>query len=365
MYKDIDYIRPDINEKPKLPWRIARRLAFSFDAEHMHEAAIKVLKYYSWFLRGDLKPSDCARDPIFKKQMMGLDFPNPIGLAAGFDVDGEALPALQALGFGFIEVGGITEQAQPGNPKPRIFRLPQDNAIINRLNFYNKGVSNLRKNLANLRDKDRLFIPVGVNLGKSNFSRLEDVPSEYLRTFKSIYDVADYVTINVSCPNTLGLNTYQTASSLGLLLDTVCNFNETLNKKVPLLLKLGPDLNNEEAMACAEIARDYGLSGLVVTNTTAKRNGLTSTVDYGPGGLSGQPLFERSTQLLRCVAKDYHKTLTLIGSGGIMDATQALVKLNTGADLIQVYTGFVYGGPGFVRTILAYLKEHYFQKERG
>ncbi len=365
MYKDIDHSRPDIIEKPRWSWRIIRRLAFSFDAEHMHEAAISLLKVGSFFFRKDLSKNHIARDPQLKKELMGLNFPNPVGLAAGFDVDGESLSALQSLGFGFIEVGGITEEAQAGNPKPRIFRLPDDNAIINRLNFYNKGVANLRANLVGLREKNRLFIPIGVNLGKSNFSTIDQVPNEYLRTFQQIYDVADYVTINVSCPNTEGLQRYQTAKSLGSLLDTVCNFNETLAKKVPLLLKLGPDLTNEEALACADIALDYSLAGLIVSNTTTKRNGLCTSFDYGSGGLSGQPLFERSTQLLRCVAKDYHHKLSLVGSGGIMDGASALAKLNAGADLIQVYTGFVYGGPSFVRQILTYLRDHYFQKERG
>lgn len=363
MYKDIDFLRPDLTEKPKLAWRIMRKLAFSFDAEHMHEVAVLLLKAASQFMGKDLSKSHIARQPIFEKNIFGLQFPNPIGLAAGFDVDGECLPALQALGFGFIEVGGITEYPQPGNPKPRIFRLPEDKAIINRLNFYNKGVTNLRTNLLSLREKNKLFIPIGVNLGKSNFSDIDQVPAEYLRVFKQIHDVADYITINVSCPNTAGLHKYQTASSLGILLDTVCNFNETLPKKVPLLLKLGPDLSNEEALACADIALDYDLAGLVVSNTTTKRNGLQSTRDYGAGGLSGQPLFERSTQLLRCVAKDYHHKLSLIGAGGIMDGAAALAKLNAGADLLQIYTGFVYGGPFFVHQLLQYLHDHFFTKE--
>lgn len=341
-------------------WRLLKRLAFSFDAEHMHETAIILLKLKSHFAKNDLDPHNLARDPVFSKSLFGLNFPNPVGLAAGFDVDAEALPALQLFGFGFIEVGGITEHPQPGNRKPRIFRLPTDKAIINRLNFYNKGVQRLRKNLIALKEKNRLYIPVGVNLGKSNFSSLDDVPQEYLRTFSQICDVADYVTINVSCPNTEGLSRYQTAQSLGALLDTVCNLNETLNRRVPLFLKLGPDLSNEEAMACAEIALDYRLAGLVISNTTSKRTGLSTTIDYGAGGLSGRPLFERSTQLLRCVAKDYGEKLVLIGSGGIMDGAKALAKLNAGADLLQVYTGFIYGGPSFINSILSYLRAYYY-----
>lgn len=341
-------------------WDIVKRLAFSFDAEHMHEFAIKMLSLASLLPFRDLDQKDIARDRIFAKSVMGLSFPNPVGLSAGFDVDAECLPALQLLGFGSIEVGGITERAQTGNPKPRIFRLPKDKAIINRLNFYNKGAKRLRKKLSALKEKNRLFVPVGINLGKSNSGSLDDVPNEYLATFKEIHEVADYVTINVSCPNALGLERYQTSQSLGALLDTVCNFNEKLSRSVPLLLKLGPDLNNDEAMACAEIAIDYGLSGLVISNTTTKRYGLLTTTDYGPGGLSGTPLFERSTQLLRCIAKDYGEKLTLIGSGGIMEGSQALAKLNAGADLLQVYTGLVYNGPSFVRHLLKYLRLYHF-----
>lgn len=341
-------------------WDMVKRLAFSFDAEHMHELAIKLLSLASMWISRDVKKDDISRDAIFSNSLMGLHFVNPVGLAAGFDVDAECLPALQLLGFGFIEVGGITKDAQEGNPKPRIFRLPKDKAIINRLNFYNKGAARLRRKLSDLREKNRLFVPIGVNLGKSNAGSLDAVPYEYLATFKEIYEVADYVTVNISCPNALGLERYQTAQSLGLLLDTVCNFNESLPQKVPLLLKLGPDLDNEEAMACAEIAIDYGLSGLVISNTTTKRFGLSTATDFGPGGLSGVPLFERSTQLLRCIAKDYGKKLTLVGSGGIMEGAQALAKLNAGADLLQVYTGFVYNGPTFVKHLLKYLRLYHF-----
>lgn len=353
----------DMNETWKTDnwqWRFMRSIAFSFDAEQMHEMAIYLLRLKSLFSHKNLSSTSIARDQALSKTIWGLNFSNPVGLAAGFDVDAECIPALQDFGFGFIEVGGITEHAQPGNKKPRIFRLPEDKALINRLNFYNKGVHRLRKKILALREQGRLFVPIGVNLGKSNFSSLDDVPEEYLRTFQQVYEVADYVTINVSCPNTVGLARYQTAQSLGKLLDTVCNLNETLPRRVPLLLKLGPDLTNEEAIACAEIALDYRLAGLIISNTTSKRNGLTTTEDFGPGGLSGSPLFERSTQLLRCVAKDYGEKLVLIGSGGIMDGTSALAKLNAGADLLQVYTGFIYGGPLFVSNLLQYLRIHHF-----
>lgn len=340
-------------------WRLMRRIAFSFDAEHMHETAIRMLKLNSLWTK-DVAPTSLPRDPLFATKHCGLNFANPIGLAAGFDVDGECLPALQRLGFGFIEVGGITEYAQPGNPKPRIFRLPQDQALINRLNFYNKGVHRLRQRLLKLREKNCLTIPIGVNLGKSHSSDLNDVPQEYLRVFSQIADVADYVTINISCPNSDGLSRYQTVQWLGALLDAVCNYNQTQAQPKPLFLKLGPDLTNEAAIACAEIAQEYHLAGLVISNTTTKRDGLTSAIDVGKGGLSGQPLFERSTQLLRCVAKDYGNKLVLIGSGGIMNGAHALAKLHAGAHILQVYSGFIYGGPGFVKELLGYLRANYY-----
>lgn len=359
MSVELDESTRTLEEVDDWQWRIVRKLAFSFDAEHMHEAAIYLLRMLSFFISKDLDKSSEARDPYLAREFMGLQFSNPIGLAAGFDVDGECIPALQALGFGFIELGGVTQFAQPGNKKPRIFRILEDKAIINRLNFYNKGAHRLRKRLQALREKDRIFVPIGINLGKSNFLPVERVPEEYLETFKCIYDVADYVTLNISCPNSVGLSRFQTTQSLGSLLDTICNFNESLPKKVPILLKLGPDLSNEEAIACAETAVDYRLSGLIISNTTTKRIGLSRSVDFGPGGLSGQPLFERSTQLLRCVARDYKDRLVLVGSGGIIDSAKMLEKFNAGANLLQVYTGFIYGGPNFIFRLLGYLRKYH------
>jgi dihydroorotate dehydrogenase len=332
-------------------WDIIKRLAFSFEAEHVHEFTIKLLSLASLTIKKDLPKSDIARNTIFSKSLMGLHFVNPIGLSAGFDIDAICLPALQLLGFGYIEVGGVTEHAQSA-PK-RIFRLPKDRAIINSPNFYNQGAKKLHKRLATLREKSRLFVPIGINLGVAN---LGSISHQYLATFKQLHDVADYITINVDSLS----GVHQDTESLHELLDRVCHFNQSLPKSVPILLKLSPDLDNQEAIACAEVAIDYGLLGLVISNATTKRVGLSTTTDFGPGGLSGVPLFERSTQLLRCIAKDYGKKLVLMGSGGIMDGSQALTKLNAGADLLQVYTGFIYNGPSFVRHLLKYLKLYHF-----
>ncbi len=339
-------------------WRYLRPILFSLDAELMHESAINLLKMYSRirtknnFLYNDSELNLSAR-------AMGLSFKNPIGLAAGFDVNGDCLPALEYLGFGFIEVGGVTENAQPGNARPRIFRLPKDRGLINRLNFDNKGIFYLRKNLERARRRP-ITVPIGVNLGKSNFSGIDDVPKEYVRVFSIIHDVADYITMNISCPNSEGLGVYQNSNYLRVLLDNICGYNEMLSRKVPILLKLGPDLSDEAGISAARIAHEYGLSGLVVSNTTKQRPFLTTTEDFGAGGLSGQPLFARSTELLEVIAKEFSTKLTLIGSGGIMDGPSAVAKLKARAHLLQVYTGFIYGGPRFVETILKYVKEHYF-----
>jgi dihydroorotate dehydrogenase len=335
---ELDFNGLTENEKQGRLWHIFRRLAFNFDAESVHELTLLILKIKSLFSE-NYKP---VQQPNLMKDLMGLRFLNPIGLAPGYDINAECLPALQALGFGFIEVGGVTEHAQEGSERPRIFCFPEDRALINRLNFSNKGVKNLRRKLSYLRDKNSIHIPIGANLGKSNLA-LGQEPEHDANCFRHLADVIDYVTINISCVST------QKPSDIRRTLDALCSINENLTLKIPVLLKLGPDLTNDEAVACAEIALDYCLAGLVISNTTAKHKNL------GAGGLSGQPLFERSTHLLRCVAKDYGTRLTLVGSGGIMDGQSALAKLNAGADLLQVYSGLVYGGFGFVKLLLNYL----------
>jgi dihydroorotate dehydrogenase len=344
------------DKKSTLLWRFGRSLAFNFDAEAMHEMAIHMLKIKSTWGFNTIP----SYDKNLAKNIFDLDFAHPIGLAAGFDVDGECVPALSALGFSFIEVGGITKEAQAGNARPRIFRLPKDQALINRLNFYNKGAANLKKNISNWRNKGLIKVPLGVNLGKSSLTSLDTIAEEYTKLFLQIADIADYVTINISCPNTHNLTTLQTTNNLCSLLHSLANANEKRPKKIPLLLKLGPDLSTEEAMACAAQAGDFGLAGLIISNTTTKRDGLLSAEKYIQGGLSGKPLFERSTELLRFVAQDYAGKLVLVGSGGIMDGASALAKLHAGADLLQVYSGFIYGGPNFVFDLLKYLRMHYF-----
>jgi dihydroorotate dehydrogenase len=339
-------------------WPLFRQVLFKFDPELMHECAIKFLSLTSSFLAKDQVISPLARDPIFRRTLLGLNFPNPVGLAAGFDVDGACLPALQYLGFGFVEVGGITMLPQPGNlHRPRIIRLPRDEAMINQLNFDNGGAKKLKRNLAKWRNKGVLTIPIGINLGKSNFSELADLPTEYAATFQFISDVADYITINISCPNTPGLSCFQSAINLKPLLDAVCNVNEMAAKKVPILLKLGPDLTNEEALAVAQSAVEYGLSGLVVSNTSKKREGLKNPCSILEGGLSGRPLFERSTEMLRCLSAGYGHKLLLIGSGGIADESLAVAKYRAGARLLQIYTGLIYQGPKFPIKLLENLKE--------
>lgn len=324
---------------------------FRFDAEKAHHLALQALTSWSHFCRVELSRTDVARDPKLKRHLFGVDFPNPLGLAAGFDKNGVALPAWQALGFGFIEVGTVTARPQPGNPKPRLFRLPEDQALLNRLGFNNEGARRVADRIEGFRKKGRVTIPIGINIGKSKVVPLDEAPSDYLESFSILADLADYLVINVSSPNTPGLRDLQEEGRLKLLLDLLGTANEKRRRPVPLLLKISPDLSDEAAHSCAEISVSRRLVGLVVTNTTISRTGLKRRPE-GEGGISGKPLFERSTELLRQLHAGFGGKLTFIGVGGIMNPEDARKKLEAGADLLQTYTGFVYGGPGFPGRIL-------------
>lgn len=343
-------------------WPLMKKVLFRFDPELMHESAVHFLKLSSYLIKRGQLINPLAKDPRFCRTFFGCTFRNPVGLAAGFDVNAECLPALQYLGFGYIEVGGITMSPQPGNlHRPRIFRLPKEEALINQLNFYNKGVHTLRKNLMGLKDKGVLQIPIGINLGKSNFSELEQLPSEYRALFKSIKDVADYVTINISCPNTPGLSRFQSKENLDRLLSEVCEENAAQKKKTPILLKLSPDLTIDDATSCAETAIAFQLQGLVLTNTTLDRPIPIKSYGIEKGGLSGRPLKELSTKLLQSLSEQYKGRLVLMGVGGIMDSHDAHEKFLAGADLIQIYTGFVYQGWKFPIKLLESIKEPFFE----
>lgn len=326
------------------------------DAERVHRLAMRTLSLYARVAPAPTR-DDVARHPSLQREVFGLTFPNPLGLAAGFDKDAEAVPAWEKLGFGFVEVGTVTWHPQPGNPKPRLFRLSDDGALLNRMGFNNEGADHVARRLETWRARGRVHAPVGVNLGKSKITPNEEAPEDYRRSFERCADVADYVVVNVSSPNTPGLRDLQAEGELSRLLEVLATENHKRAQPRPLLLKIAPDLDDEGALSCARVARDNGFRGLIISNTTISRAGLKGPVPEGPGGISGRPVFSRSTELLSLIAREHKGALALVGAGGIFDVEDARAKLAAGADLLQVYTGFIYGGPGFVRRLLAGLKE--------
>jgi dihydroorotate dehydrogenase len=282
------------------------------------------------------------------KKLFGLNFPNPIGLAAGLDKNGVALPAWAALGFGFIEIGTVTAKAQPGNPKPRIFRLPEEQALINRLGFNNDGADAIAQRLSALRKSGRWpAVPVGINIGKSRATPLEQATDDYLYSFRRLRDFADYITLNISSPNTPGLRELQEPEKLSELLRTINNEAGAAPK--PLVVKISPDLSDAELKTILAVCEENGVSGIIATNTTLDHSSIPQQMDQA-GGLSGAPLRNKSTALVREIAA--RSTIPVIASGGIFDAESAREKFQAGAQLIQLYTGFVYRGPQLLREIM-------------
>lgn len=337
-------------------WRLSRSALFALDAEHVHRLAITSLRTWSFVCSVNLPEHDVARHPSLRRQVLGLTFPNPLGLAAGFDKDAECVPAWQALGFGFVEVGTVTAQPQPGNPRPRLFRLKGDRALFNRLGFNNHGAAMCARSLEEWRNAGRVKVPVGVNIGKTKVVENEDAADDYRMSFRTVADVADYIVVNVSSPNTPGLRDLQKGDELKKIVDVVCGENARRGAGRPVLVKLAPDLALDDARACARVAREGGCKGLVVSNTTISREGLTERAPEGPGGISGAPLFQRSTEMLKTLAGE-NKDLVFIGVGGVEDGATLEAKLAAGASLAQAYTGFVYGGPSWVRRTLQTLVE--------
>lgn len=292
---------------------------------------------------------------------MGIDFPNPIGLAAGFDKDAKLYSELSALGFGFIEVGTITPKPQPGNDKPRLFRLPKDSAIINRMGFNNHGVEQMVINLK----KNNSKVIIGGNIGKNKNTPNENAVKDYIICFESLFNVVDYFVVNVSSPNTPGLRALQEKEPLLKILNALQILNNQLaieysKKRKPVLLKIAPDLTNEQLDEIVEVLHASGLDGVIATNTTISRENLNSDAQeiarIGAGGLSGKPLAKRSTEVIKYLAERSDKKFIIIGVGGIHSETDAIEKLNAGADLIQLYTGFIYEGPALIQRIKKRLK---------
>jgi dihydroorotate dehydrogenase len=326
--------------------RLVRPLLFSLSPEAAHNLAIRNLRVAS-SLPSVLRQLERFKPSPNPKTVFGLTFPNPIGLAAGFDKNGVAIPAWAALGFGFVEIGTVTAKAQPGNPKPRIFRYPAQEALINRLGFNNDGADVVAARLRSLRERGRwLAIRVGINLGKSKVTPIEDAVNDYLYSFRLLAPLADYVVLNVSSPNTPGLRTLQEHDALEQLLAAVRRENETVRK--PVLLKIAPDLSLPELEQIIASCEQHGIVGIIATNTTLDHSAIPSARDQ-TGGLSGRPLREKSTEFVRAITA--RSQLPVIASGGITDAASVREKLEAGAQLLQVYTGYVYGGPGLLRKI--------------
>jgi len=318
--------------------------------EWVHHVALASLRVFMAFFGGLARRVLRTGDPRLAVEALGLRFAHPIGLAAGFDKNATAYEALAALGFGFVEVGTVTGQAQPGNPKPRLFRLPADRALINRMGFNNLGASVVATHLTQKRS-----VPIGVNIGKTKLVSEQDAASDYVHSTRLLGPLADYLVVNVSSPNTPGLRNLQTASLLRPLLSAVKAELARISPRRPLLVKIAPDLNDADIDAIAELALELELDGIIATNTTISRTGLSSTAAdveaCGAGGLSGAILKARSLEVLRRLYAKVGKRMTLISVGGIETAEDVWARLCAGATLVQIYTGFVYGGPLLVWSL--------------
>jgi dihydroorotate dehydrogenase len=327
--------------------RLVRPLLFSLEPEAAHHLTIASLRRVSQFDPA-LRALKQFAPPSRPKTLFGLDFPNPIGLAAGLDKNGVALPAWAALGFGFIEIGTVTAMPQPGNPKPRIFRLPEQQALINRLGFNNDGADAIAKRLSGLRGSGRWpEVPVGINIGKSRTTPLERATDDYLHSFRLLRDFADYITLNVSSPNTPGLRELQEPAVLSRLLHAIGSEPGPVAK--PLVVKISPDLAPIELEAILAACEENGVAGIIATNTTLDHSSIPPELDK-EGGLSGAPLRDKSTALVRRIAAN--SKIPVIASGGICDAKSAREKFDAGARLIQLYTGLIYRGPQMLREIV-------------
>jgi dihydroorotate dehydrogenase len=353
---------PTLRAVPWLYKNIVRPLLFACDAEVVHDRALRALA-----LVGNAPPLAAfsrawfsVKDERLGVKLFGLNFPNPIGLAAGLDKNAVALAGWEALGFGFVEIGTVTAQAQSGNPRPRLFRLVLDEAIVNRMGFPNDGADKIAERLAALRQRGGLpKIPLGINIGKSAAVALENAAADYLQSFEQLREFADFFALNVSSPNTRELRQLQDKPRLDALLSAVCETNKatTDGKPKPLLIKIAPDLELKQLDDILELALQHQLSGIIATNTTVSRPSSLALITkrwlpyVGEGGLSGAPLREISTGWVRRIHKSVGEKLPVIGVGGVFTAADAYEKIKAGASLVQLYTGLIYGGPTTVKRI--------------
>ena len=342
-------------------YQLLKPLLFKFDPEKIHYVVTRNLKRLNKIPGGIAlsKAIWAINDTRLEKEVFGLKFKNPVGLAAGFDKNAELIAEMGNLGFGFIEIGTVTPLPQPGNDKPRMFRLPGDGGLINRMGFNNLGVDVAADQIAAYRKSlkpGETALIIGGNIGKNKITPNEEAVNDYIKCFDRLFDVVDYFVVNVSSPNTPGLRELQEKAPLMNILNNLQQRNSKHSIIRPILLKIAPDLTNEQLDDIADIVKQTGIAGLIATNTTISREGLTSPDKNETGGLSGRPLTKRSTEVISYLHKVSGGSFPIIGVGGIHSAEDALEKMQAGASLIQLYTGFIYEGPGLIKRILKRLK---------
>ena len=335
-------------------YELAKRILFNLPAESAHHFTSRLFNTTQSIpgLKSLIRHSFQFDDKSLEKEVFGLRFPNPVGLAAGFDKDGKYLESMADLGFGFIEVGTVTPKPQKGNPRPRLFRLKEDEAIINRMGFNNDGVDALVRRLERIKKRNYIL---GGNIGKNKWTPNEEALNDYLICFDKLFDLVDYFVVNVSSPNTPDLRQLQEKEPLKKLLEALQEANAKKADQKPILLKIAPDLTEGQLIDIVEIVSVCRLSGIIATNTTISRDGLNTSENkifkIGAGGLSGAPLTSQSTKIVRSIFKLSEGKIPIVGVGGIMTIQDAKEKLDAGASLIQLYSGLIYSGPGIIRDI--------------
>lgn len=341
-------------------YRLARPVLFRFDAERVHELAVRRLEAAGRSERMTrlLRARYLQEHPRLSQELWGLTFPNPVGIAAGFDKNARLVNALPHLGFGFVEVGTVTSEPQAGNPRPRLFRLPKDQALVNRLGFNNEGADVVAARLAKSPPP---LVPVGVNIGKARRVPNAEATADYVRTFEKLHPYGAYFVVNVSSPNTPGLRDLQAREAMEEIVRALKQRNAELaraqgGKPRPLLVKVSPDLQPKDLEGLLQVAADERLDGLIATNTTTSRAGLRTPIQQ-EGGLSGRPLAERATKLIREIHERTDGRIPVVGVGGVFTAEDAWEKIRAGASLVQIYTGFIYGGPSTASRISEGLAE--------
>ena len=327
---------------------ILKPLFFLFDPEFVHHTVFKLIKISNKIpgISKLIRSIYVVKDKRLERHLFGLTFPNPVGLAAGFDKDAKLYHELSNFGFGFIEIGTLTPKPQDGNPKKRMFRLTEDKGLINRLGFNNEGVQSAINRL-----KKNKGVLIGGNIGKNKTTPNQNAVKDYVYCFNMLFDYVDYFVVNVSSPNTPNLRELQDRGNLKRLLSTLSNLNQNKDQPKPILLKIAPDLNEKQLLDVIEIVTNLSIDGVIATNTTLSRENLKSFKKNEMGGLSGIPLKDKSTDVIKFLHKKSKNAFPIIGVGGVHRPDDAIEKLNAGASLVQMYTGFIYEGPGIVKRI--------------